>query len=50
MALIILTVLWIASSEDLLISMLGDEYSASDKALSALSRGNLICVIYCAHI
>lgn len=50
MALISLTVLWTAYSEDLFLSVLRDEYSASDKALSALSRGNLICLRCCAPV
>lgn len=50
MALISLTVLWTAYSEDLFLSVLRDEYSASDKALSALSRGNLIGLRCCAPV
>lgn len=51
MALIILSVLlWAVYTDDLFLLVLRSECSMSDKALSALSRDYLICVMYCASV
>lgn len=50
MALIVLTGLCNVCSHELFLLVLRSECSTSDKALSALNKGYLICVMYCAFV